>query len=92
MERYKLELYIVGNSAVSKEATAIIDEICRAELKGDCDVEIIDVEKDPERAEKERILAIPTLIRRKPMPERRLIGALSVRTRVLTGLDLTSAS
>lgn len=66
----------------------MIESICKEELGGDCEIEIIDIEKDPDRAESEAIMAIPTLIKRKPLPELRLIGALSVRTRVLAGLDI----
>ncbi|MDQ3072782.1 MAG: circadian clock KaiB family protein [Bacteroidota bacterium] len=90
MSSYKLELYVVDNMQTSQDAVSIIEAICKEDLQGDCDLEIIDIQKDPERAEQEQILAIPTLIKRHPFPERRLIGALTVKSRVLAGLGILS--
>ena len=87
MERYKLELYVVGHSKISRDSIITLEDICKNEMEGNCEIEIIDVETDPDRAEQEQILAIPTLIRRSPAPERRLIGALTVKSRVMAGLE-----
>lgn len=56
-----------------------------------CEVEVIDVLEFPERAEEDRILATPTLIRESPLPRRRITGDLSDATRVLQLIG-TSAS
>ena len=88
MNKYVLQLYVNGNSLNSLEAIEMLQAICRENLNGNCDLEIIDVQKDPDKAEEAGILAIPTLVRKWPLPETRIIGALSVKTRVLTGLGI----
>lgn len=88
MAQYQLQLYISGETQVSLKAIEIMTIICNDHLHGDCDIETIDILKDPEKAEEEGILAIPTLIRKWPLPEIRLIGALSIKTRILTGLGI----
>ncbi len=90
MIKYSFQLYVNGNSLTSMEAINTLNEICNDTLKGNCEIEIIDIQKDPDRAEEAGILAIPTLIRKWPLPESRIIGALSVKTRVLAGLGIAS--
>jgi circadian clock protein KaiB len=88
MNKYVLQLYVNGNSLTSVEAIDTINSICKENLKGNCEIEIIDIQLDPDKAEEAAILAIPTLIRKWPLPETRIIGALSIKTRVLTGLGI----
>ena len=49
---------------------------------------MIDVYQQPLLAEEEQVIAVPTLIKKLPLPLRRIIGDLSDRERVLIGLDL----
>ena len=88
MAKYKLQLYISGETQVSLKAIEIMNSICSDYLNDDCEIETIDILQDPEKAEEEGIMAIPTLIRKWPLPEVRLIGALSIKTRILTGLGI----
>ena len=90
MVKYSLQLYVNGNSLTSVEAINTLNEICNENLNGHCEIEIIDIQKDPDKAEEAGILAIPTLIRKWPLPENRIIGALSIKTRVLAGLGIGS--
>lgn len=90
MNKYVLQLFVNGNSITSLEAIATLKSICRENLQDNCDLEIVDIQQDPDKAEEAGILAIPTLIRKWPLPETRIIGALSVKTRVLTGLGIGS--
>ena len=92
MSKHILELYVNGSSLTSVEAIETLRSICEENLQGNCDVEIIDVQKNPERAEEAGILAIPTLIRKWPLPESRIIGALTVKSRVLAGLGITNGN
>ncbi|MEI6560319.1 MAG: circadian clock KaiB family protein [Rhodospirillaceae bacterium] len=80
-----LRLYITGGSLVSQHAVVNLHRFCEDEQ---CDYEIIDVLKNPELAEQEKILATPTLVRRFPAPVRKVIGDLSQRDRVVLGLGL----
>ena len=89
MHKYDLQLFVNGNSLTSTEAIEMLQGICKENLNGNCELEIIDVQQDPDKAEEAGILAIPTLVRKWPLPEIRIIGALSVKTRVLTGLGIS---
>lgn len=89
MNNAKVRLYVAGETARSKQAIANLRKICEIEMEGQCEVEIIDVLDNPDLAEKEKILATPTLIKLMPPPLRRVIGDLSQTEKVLLGLDLT---
>jgi len=86
--KFKLRLYVTGQTAHSVRAIENIKEILSKELKGIYELEIVDVQKNPQLAEDERIMATPTLSRVLPLPLRRIIGDLSEKDKVLLGLDL----
>jgi circadian clock protein KaiB len=83
----RLELYIVGHSRSSQTAVTNLRRICEHELLGRCDLHIIDVLEQPDAAEAANIIATPTLIRRAPLPVRRIVGDLSLTESVLETLD-----
>ncbi|HEX2921684.1 MAG TPA: circadian clock KaiB family protein [Bacteroidales bacterium] len=87
-EKYLLKLYVTGSTTNSVKAISNIKEICEKHLKGRYDLQIIDLYKQPELASSEQIIAAPTLIRKLPLPLRRIIGDLSGTERVLAGLDI----
>src|ERR1022692_2010113 len=87
-ERYVLRLYVTGMTPRSTEAFAAIKAICEEHLQGRYDLEVIDIYQHPQLAKDEQIIAVPTLIKKLPVPLRRLIGDLSNVERVLLGLDL----
>ena len=86
--RFVLRLYVTGLTARSTQAINSVKDLCEAELKGRYELEIIDVSKRPDLAKEENIIAAPTLVKKLPLPLRRLIGDLSDKERVLLGLDL----
>ncbi|WP_373481072.1 circadian clock KaiB family protein [Geminocystis sp.] len=88
MSNYLLRLYITGNSLNSQRAIANLLKLCKEELNNQYKVEIIDVLEEPHRAEREKILVTPTLIKQLPPPLQRIIGDLSNKERVIYGLDL----
>jgi circadian clock protein KaiB len=88
MNKYLLKLYITGNSIHSQRAIANLVRICREELNNQYQVEIIDVLEQPHRAEQEKVMVTPTLIKQLPPPLQRIIGDMSNTQRVLFGLDL----
>lgn len=65
-----------------------IREICDEQLKDQCDLQVIDIYKQPVLAKGEQIIATPTLIKKLPPPLRRFIGDLTNTERILVGLDL----
>jgi circadian clock protein KaiB len=87
-QTYVLRLYIQGQTPKSLRAIENIEKICKEHLAGRYELEIIDATQHPEKIEKEQILAIPTLIKKLPLPLRRFIGDLSHRESILVGLNL----
>lgn len=85
---YSLRLYIAGHTAKSMFAIANLKTICEEHLAGRYSIEVIDLRENPQLAEGDQILAVPTLVRRLPPPLKRVIGDLSNSERVLVGLDL----
>lgn len=90
-ERYVLRLYVTGMTARAVRAIENVREICDAHLDGRYDLEVVDVYQQAELAMDERIVAAPTLIKKLPLPLRRIIGDMSQHDRVLLGLDLIGA-
>ena len=84
---YVLALYITGQSVRSQQAVANLRNLCE-HLGDTCELIVVDVLERPQAAEDERILATPTVIRRRPLPMRRVIGDLSDRDKVSVWLDL----
>jgi circadian clock protein KaiB len=87
-ERYVLRLYVTGMTPRSTEAFEAIKAICEQHLQGRYELEVIDIYQRPALARDEQIIAAPTLVKKLPLPLRRLIGNLSDKERVLLGLDL----
>jgi len=81
-------LYVTGASPNSVRAINNIKEICETFLNDNYSLEIIDVHQVPEVAQMEQIIALPTLIKKGPSPERRLVGDLSNKAKVLRGLGI----
>jgi circadian clock protein KaiB len=85
---WMLKLYIAGQAPKSLRALANLTRICDEYLAGIYQIEVIDLVKNPQRAQGDQILAIPTVVRDRPEPVRKMIGDLSNTERVLAGLDL----
>ncbi len=87
-ETYLLKLYVTGMTAQSIQAIENLNRICEEHLKGRYNLEVVDLYKSPALAAGEQIIAAPTLIKKLPLPLRRVIGDMSNIERVLVGLDL----
>jgi circadian clock protein KaiB len=87
-ERYILRLYVTGMTSRSSRAVDNLKAICDKYLEGRYDLEVIDIYQQPVLTKGEQIVAAPTLIKKLPLPMRRIIGDMSNRDRVLLGLDL----
>lgn len=85
---YILKLYVAGNTPNSIRALKTLNNILEQEFQGVYALKVIDVLKNPQLAEEDKILATPTLSKILPPPVRKIIGDLSDRERVLIGLDL----
>ncbi len=85
---YNLRLYVAGQTPKSLTAIANLKKICEEHLKGQYLIEVVDLQKNPQLAAGDQILAIPTLVRKLPEPIKKIIGDLSSEEKVLIGLDV----
>jgi circadian clock protein KaiB len=87
-EKCLLRLYVAGTTPQSTRAILNIQQICEEHLQGAYQLEVIDIYQRPQLAKDEQIVAVPTLVKKLPLPLRRVIGSFSDSERVLIGLDL----
>jgi circadian clock protein KaiB len=87
-----LRLYVAGQTPKALTAFRNLKSICEEHLKGKYKIEVIDLVKNPLLSHDDQILAVPTLVRKLPMPVRKIIGDLSDTKQVLVGLGLMPGS
>ena len=87
-KNYVLKLYVTGATPASVRAVANIKKICEENLLGRYELEVIDLYQQPNLAKGEQIIAVPTLIKKLPLPLRRIIGDMSDTERMLVGMDI----
>ena len=85
---YELRLYVAGNTPKSVLALNNLKKYCEEHLRDQYIIEVIDLLEKPQLAEGDQILAIPTLVRKVPVPIRKIIGDLSNEEKVLVGLNI----
>ncbi len=90
--KWKLRLYIAGQTPKSLVAFANLKKICERHLAGRYEIELVDLLESPGLAQAHQILGIPTLVRLWPAPMRKVIGDLSNEERVVTMLNLSQAT
>jgi circadian clock protein KaiB len=91
-ERWVLRLYVAGKTPRCESAEENLRKVCEEYLAGRYSIEVVDLLEQPTLAQGDQILAVPTLVRKLPMPVRRIIGDLSNTERVLVGLDLRTGA
>ncbi len=87
-ETWELRLYVAGHTTKSQLALKNLQQYCEEHIPGIYTIEIIDLLENPQLAEGDQILALPTLVRKVPLPMRKIIGDLSDQDKVLVGLDI----
>lgn len=87
-QTWELKLYIAGKTAKSITALSNLKKYCEEHLKGKYKIEIVDLLEKPQLAEGDQIFAVPTLVRKVPVPIRKIIGDLSNEEKVLVGLNI----
>ena len=80
---------MAGATARSRLAVLRVRELCAAELKSNCDLEVIDIYQQPELARAQQIVATPTLVVEFPLPVRRFIGNLASTADLIVELDVS---
>lgn len=91
-DKWVLRLYVAGQSPKALTAFANLQKICEEQLDRKYSIQVIDLLKNPQLGNEDQILALPTLVRKLPIPVRKIIGDLSDTERVLVGLDLLPAN
>ena len=86
--KYVLRLYVTGMTPKSTRAIANVRKLCEKYLEGCYELDVIDIYQQPTLAKGEQIIATPTLIKKLPLPLRKLIGDMSDTERFLVGIDL----
>ncbi len=89
-EIWELKLYVAGETPKSVTALKNLKRYCKEYLEGKYRIEVIDLLKKPQLAEGDQIFAVPTLVRKVPVPMRKIIGDLSDEEKVLVGLNIVS--
>jgi circadian clock protein KaiB len=89
-KEYVLRLYVAGVTPRSTQSIINMKKICEEHLKGRYELEVIDIYQQPVLAKDEQIIAVPTLVKKLPLPLRRFIGNMADVERILVGLDLKS--
>jgi circadian clock protein KaiB len=92
MGKYVLRLFVAGATARSRQAVLRVRQLCEAEPKGSCKLEVIDIYQQPKMARDNQIVATPTLIKEFPRPVRRFIGNLLNTAGLFGKLDLLTKS
>ena len=90
-KKWELRLYVAGKTPKSVTALNNLKRYCEEHLVGQYRIEVIDLLEQPQLAEGDQILAIPTLVRKVPEPIRKIIGDLSNEEKVLVGLNIRPA-
>ena len=88
-DKFVLRLFVTGASPNSTRAISNLRNICESNIPGKYTLEIIDVYKSIDLAREEGLVALPLLIKKHPLPERRMIGDMSNIEKVLSGLGIT---
>jgi circadian clock protein KaiB len=88
---YVLRLYVAGMTPRSADAIRRVTGLCEKHLSERYELEIVDIYQKPALMRGEQIVAVPTLIRRLPLPLRRFIGSMQSEEKLLFGLDLVPA-
>jgi circadian clock protein KaiB len=89
-ERFVLRLFVSGLSARSRRAIDNIKQLCEAHLAGRYELQIIDIYQQPELAKDQQLIAVPTLIKKLPLPLRKLVGDMNDRARVMVMLGVAA--
>jgi len=87
-EHYYLKLFVTGSTPKSLAAITQVKTLCEEELAGRYTLQVIDVHQEPHLAERDQIIALPTLLKTLPMPLRKVLGTFSEKEKVLAVLGV----
>lgn len=89
----KLRLFVTGDSRAAVRALENLKAVCEdpsVVRDYDIHIEVVDVNESPQSAEEDKILVTPTLLKKLPLPVRRVVGDLSNEEDIFVTLDIKS--
>ena len=89
---YHLRLFVTGASSISRRAINNLQQILELYLKDRYELEIIDIHQQPIIVKQENVFAVPLLIKKFPLPSRRMVGDMSDTAKVLKGLGIITSN
>jgi len=89
---YDLTLFVSGASDLSARAIADARRLCDVHLSGRSQLSVVDMRDDPAAVLSNQVLAAPTIVRRLPLPVRKIVGDLSDTDKVLRALGIPTAA
>ena len=90
--KYVLRLYVAGINPRSSIAIRSVTAICEEHLKDRYELEIIDIYQQPALAKEGQIIAAPTLVKKLPLPLRKIIGDMGESGRIMAVLGIAHSS
>lgn len=87
-EVWELRLYVTGLNPKCLAAYSRIKKLCEEYIPGRYRIAVIDLLENPQLAEWDEVVAIPTLVRRVPAPIRKVVGDLADTELTIAGLQL----
>lgn len=87
---WNLRLYVAGQGPRSLAAIANLRKLCETHVADPYRIEVIDLFETPQLSRDDQIVAVPTLVRKSPVPSRKIVGDLSDLARTLAELQLPS--
>ncbi len=86
--KYELKLFIAGVNPGSIRAIENIRGICDNYLHEKYELEVVDIFQQRHYIKEMNIIAVPTLIRISPKPEKRIIGDMLDREKLIDVLEI----
>lgn len=86
--KFVLRLFVTGITPRSIEAIDRVRQLCEENMKGRYELEVIDLFKQPQAAQRDQVFAAPTLIKLLPLPVRKVVGDMTKKEKILAGLDV----
>jgi circadian clock protein KaiB len=89
---FRFRVYVIAGTPRAQRTEQHLRRLCEERLGSAFEIEIVDVEQQPDIADAERIVAVPTLDRIEPLPRVRIVGDLTIVDKATTILGLPIVS
>ncbi len=91
VKSWNLRLFVTDWTPRCVVAYKNLRRICSERLKDKCTIEVVDLLEDPAVAKQQQIVAVPTLVKTSPLPQKLMIGDFTDEERLLKTLGIEPA-